>query len=41
MSHELQIQYTLVEQLSNKNRRQAKHLALLDECIFECDKSFL
>lgn len=41
MNDELQVQYTLVEQLSNKNRHQAKILSLLDECIFECDKSFL
>ena len=35
---QVQIQYALVEKLSNSNRRQAKLLAILDECIFECDK---
>lgn len=32
---QVQIQYALVEKLSNSNRRQAKLLAILDECIFE------
>ena len=37
---QVQIQYALVEKLSTANRRQAKLLALLDECIFECDINF-
>lgn len=37
----VQIQYALVEKLSAANKRQAKILSLLDECIFECDKNFL
>lgn len=38
---QVQIQYALVEKLSASNRRQAKVLSLLDECIFECNKNFI
>lgn len=38
---QVQIQYALVEKLSSTNSRQAKLLALLDECIFECDQNFI
>lgn len=34
----VQVHYALIEQLSANNRRQTKLLALLDECVFECDK---
>jgi PAS domain S-box-containing protein len=34
---QVQIQYALVEKLSNAQKRQAKLLELLDECIFECN----
>ena len=37
---QVQIQYTLIERLTLSQRRQAKLLELLDECIFECDEQF-
>lgn len=37
---QVQIQYALVERLTSSQRRQAKLLELLDECIFECDEQF-
>jgi len=35
---QVQVHYALIEQLSANTRRQTKLLALLDECVFECDK---
>ncbi|ASM49415.1 hypothetical protein PESP_a1276 [Pseudoalteromonas espejiana DSM 9414] len=36
---QVQVHYALIEQLSANTRRQSKLLALLDECVFECDKN--
>lgn len=38
---QVQTQYALIEKLSKSQQAHTKLMSLLDECIFECDKSFI
>ena len=38
---QIQIQYRLIEKLSNSQKKQDKLLSLLDQCVFECSSEFI